>query len=344
MRKLFFLLLLLLGSSAAAVESHAVVFMYHRFGETRFPSTNVRLEQFDAHLDWLAHNGYTVWPLDRIVSQLKSGEPIPDRTVAITVDDAYASVYRRAWPRLRKRGWPLTVFVSTDAIDQRLPDYMRWEQMRELAQEGVRFANHGAAHAPLWKRRPGETHGVWRTRALADINTGARRLKEELGDAVSANVFAYPYGEYDDALADLCTELGYVVFGHHSGVIGHSSDRRALPRFPMSERYASLKEFATKAAALPLQVESAPADPLARDNPPVMEVALAPAELPWARLACYAGGDPIAVRWTEPGRRFQVTAPVPLSPGRARYSCTVPDGTRFRWYTQPWLIEAARLR
>ena len=53
MRHLITVLLLLLPALAAAVESHAVVFMYHRFGEERYPSTSVRIDQFEAYLDWL---------------------------------------------------------------------------------------------------------------------------------------------------------------------------------------------------------------------------------------------------------------------------------------------------
>jgi peptidoglycan/xylan/chitin deacetylase (PgdA/CDA1 family) len=296
------------------VESHAVVFMYHRFGEPRYPSTSVRIDQFEAHLEWLARHDFSVWPLERLVAHLHSGEPIPDRTVAITVDDAYASVYRHAYPRLRKRGWPFTVFVSADPVDQRLPDYLRWDQMREMAQHGARFANHGASHTALWKHLPGEGMEAWRLRVLADMDNGARRLREELGTGVSGALFAYPYGEYDAALADLVAEQGYTGFGQHSGVIGARADRRALPRFPMAERYASVKDFATKAAALPLNVETAPVDPLAPANPPVLELALVPAALPWERLACYAEGEPITVRWTEPERRLQAFAPAPLPP------------------------------
>ena len=81
---------------------HAVILMYHRFGEDQYPSTNVRLEQFEEHLEVLAQGQYNVLPLDDIVAHLQSGEPLPDRTVAITIDDAYLSVYEQAFPRLQR--------------------------------------------------------------------------------------------------------------------------------------------------------------------------------------------------------------------------------------------------
>ena len=64
---------------------HAVILMYHRFGEDQYPSTNVRLEQFEEHLEVLAQGQYNVLPLDDIVAHLQSGEPLPDRTVEVDV-------------------------------------------------------------------------------------------------------------------------------------------------------------------------------------------------------------------------------------------------------------------
>ena len=62
----------------AMAADHAVILMYHRFGEDDFPSTNVRLEQFEDHLEILAQGQFNVWPLDDVVSHLQSGTPLPD--------------------------------------------------------------------------------------------------------------------------------------------------------------------------------------------------------------------------------------------------------------------------
>lgn len=342
MRRLITVLLLLLPAFAAAVESHAVVFMYHRFGEERYPSTSVRIDQFEAHLDWLAGHGYTVWPLERIVQHLGTGAPMPDHTVAITVDDAYRSVYRHAFPRMVDRGWPFTVFVNTDSIDRQLPDYMTWDQMREMQAHGVRFASHGLKHDALWRRQAGESAARWRARVRDELATAQARLQAELGPqtAHSPALFAYPYGEYTLALADLVKELGYVAFGQHSGAIGTTSDPRALPRYPMAERYASVEEFATKAASLPLPVAALePAEPLVRENPPRLTITLAQHAPALSTVRCYTGGD--ALRVVPVGeRRFLIQAERPLPMGRSRYNCTAPDasGRRYHWFSQPWII------
>ena len=95
------------GAPPVRAESAAVIIMYHRFGEENLPSTNIRLEQFVAHIEELAAGGYTVLPIPDIIAALRTGTSLPNRTIGITIDDAFASVYREAWPRLREAGFPL---------------------------------------------------------------------------------------------------------------------------------------------------------------------------------------------------------------------------------------------
>src|SRR3546814_19795417 len=78
--------------------------MYHRFGEHKAAATNITLQQFAAHIAELTSGRYSVLPLPDIVAALREGRPLPDRTVAITIDDAYRSVYREAWPMLKAAG------------------------------------------------------------------------------------------------------------------------------------------------------------------------------------------------------------------------------------------------
>ena len=119
------------------MRDSATVLMYHRFGESRYPSTNISVEQFEAHLAHLTAGNYTVLKLDDIIARLRAGELLPDRTVAITIDDAYQSVYNEAWPRLTEAGFPFTLFVASSPIDRELSAYMSWDQIRELQASGV---------------------------------------------------------------------------------------------------------------------------------------------------------------------------------------------------------------
>jgi peptidoglycan/xylan/chitin deacetylase (PgdA/CDA1 family) len=354
------LLSLLLAGAAAGANADtagAVAFMYHRFGEAAYPSTSIRLDQFDAQLQYLAEAGYRVWPLQRIVDHLRRGEAIPDHTVALTVDDAFLSVYTQAWPRLKRRGWPLTVFVATDDIDKHLPAFMNWAQMREMQRDGATFANHSASHDYLIRRKPGEDAAAWRARVAADIGRAQQRLQQELGETPA--LFAYPYGEYSTALADVVRELGFVAaFGQQSGAIGAGSDLRALPRYPMAETYADMNEFRAKAASLALPVRTAePWDPVVTTaTAPRLTITLANSDassdadsdtagdVRLDALNCFDNhGAKIVVEWNrkEAGTAvFTVHDRRKLPPGRSRYNCTAPSLSqpdRYYWFSHPWV-------
>lgn len=329
-------------SAADAVPSHAVAFIYHRIGDSRYPSTDTRTEQFKEQLDWLAGNSYQVWPLPRVVEYLGAGKPIPDRVVVITVDDAFQSFYENGYPLLKARGWPFTVFVSTDSVDGKLADFMSWDELRELAAHGGTLANHTADHGHLPFRQKGETDMAWADRVRTDIEKAQSRLQAELGRAANTQpkLFAYPYGEFSEELVKLVNGLGYVAFGQQAGAMGPTLDPRALPRFPINEHFGSVQEFALRASALPFPLRSVtPWEPMLRgNNPPLMRLELEPGRLPSGGLRCYLNGPPMEVKWLDEAKTaFSLQADGPLPPGRERYNCTAYVGGRYYWYSHMWL-------
>ncbi len=327
--------------AAQSVFADASIFLYHRFGEDRYPSTSVRIEQFESHLQLLADERFQVWPLQRIVDTLKTGREVPHNVVAITVDDAYLSVYKEAYPRLKARGWPFAVFVSTEPVDQKLKGFMTWDQMREMSRNGVTFANHGVTHRHLLKHLPGEDTEAWRKRMAWEIETAQKRLQEELG--VTEKYFAYPFGEYDESLANLVADAGYIGFGQQSGPIGMHVDFRALPRFPVAEAYAELTEFRQKAKTVELPVvDVKPWNPKLRStDAPRLELTLAKRIKRAAELRCYVTGQGLAaIEWLgENYTRLVVQARGSLPKGRSRYNCTAPaEGGRYYWYSHLWIV------
>ncbi|HET9680072.1 MAG TPA: polysaccharide deacetylase family protein [Gammaproteobacteria bacterium] len=337
-------LILIVGilSVPAMAADQAVVFMYHRFGVPQYPSTNVTPEQFAAHLDYLDDNGFQVWPLPKIVSHLQTGKAIPEKTVAITVDDAYRSIYEVAYPMLKAHGFPFTVFVSTAAVDKGLADYLSWEQMREMQQHGASFANHTVNHPFLLKKKPGESKSEWLMRVRTEVVEAQARLQAELGDDVneSPRLFAWPYGEYNTALAEVLDQMGYVAFGQQSGVVSRYGNLRALPRYPMAEAFADLDSFALKANshAMPV-VKVDPWDPLAinQANPPRLKITLDKDIGRLSGLACYIAGERVIPEWIDE-HQFVVSAASPLTDRRSRYNCTAPAGDGdYYWYSHLWI-------
>jgi len=119
------------------IENSAIGLIYHRFGEDKYPTTSVSLEQLDMHINELTNGNYNVLPLMDGVSALLAGEKLPTRSIIITVDDAFNSFYKFGWPKFKAAGLPVTLFVSTASIDGNEFDYLSWDQLREMKSERI---------------------------------------------------------------------------------------------------------------------------------------------------------------------------------------------------------------
>lgn len=341
------LLLLSLLPAAAAPAEHAVILQYHHFGENTPPSTSVTPAQFRSHLEYLDTHGFTVWPVEKIVSFLREGRSLPENCVGITIDDAYLSAYENAFPLLKERGLPFTVFVATEGVDKGFRDLMTWAQMREMQNFNASFAGHSHSHAYLVRRGEGESAAEWSARVKKDVEISLARLREELGSR--SRLFAYPYGEYNAALRKMVEEMDLVAFSQQSGPIWKGSDFAALPRFPMASSYAGMEQFTVKVRSLPLPVLSAdPDDPLLPPEVslPRLRLSLAPGDYRRDDLACYADGQGrIEAEWTDrEGLLLEVKARETLPEGRSKYTCTAPSlaGDRYYWYSYLWIRPAGR--
>jgi peptidoglycan/xylan/chitin deacetylase (PgdA/CDA1 family) len=315
-----------------AIPSHAVLFIYHRFGDSQHPSTNIRLDQFEGHLRELQDGGYNVLPLADIVAALRAGETLADRTVGISIDDAYASFYAQGWPRLRAANFPFTIFIATDSIDRKAPGFMNWDQLRELSQSGLvtigsQTASH--PHMPLMDA----------TRNAEELAKSAARITAEIGKPPA--LFAYPYGEMSLAVKAHVREAGYsAAFGQHSGVAYGGEDFFYLPRFSLNERLGDMARFRMAARALPIPVDDVtPADPfLAGENPPAVGFTLT-SDLPnIERMGCYYADQSLKIERLD-ARRIEVRIPAAFPPGRARLNCTLPaSGGRWHWHGTQFLV------
>jgi peptidoglycan/xylan/chitin deacetylase (PgdA/CDA1 family) len=325
------LLALCLGSflmaGPALAADWASVIMYHRFGEAEYPATNITMEQFRQHVQELQEGGYSVLPLGQIVDQLETGKSLPDKTVALTVDDAFLSVYESAWPLLKEAGFPVTVFVSTDALDSGLPDFMSWDQLKELVEAGVHVGHHSASHGHF------PTYDSARIRE--DIEKANSRFQEMLGFV--PGIFAYPYGEYGSEIKALIAEMGFkAAFGQHSGVAYAGYDKYAYPRFAMNESYGGIGRLRLAAKALPLRVrEVMPTDNILQRNPPAFGFTIDEEYSNLNQLSCYAsnqsGGTVPIERLGE--RRVEIRLSRAFPAGRGRINCTLPGPEgRYHWF------------
>lgn len=317
-----------------AVDNGAVVIMYHRFGDGRYPSTNITLEQFDAHLEELKKAKYTVMPLPEIVAALRQGEPLPERAVALTVDDAYASFWENAVPRLREAGFPVTLFVATEPVDAGRGSYMSWDQLREL--KAMDLATIGS-----------QTHTHPHMPALSpeaireELRTSQQRFRDELG--APPELIAYPYGEYSKEVQQAAREIGFTAgFGQHSGAIGRTNELFGLPRYAFNESFGDLDRFRLAVNSLPLPVHDVVPDDnklSPEENPPLYGFTVDEVVGNLGSLSCFASGRGKVPAQTIAGQRVEVRLDRPFPPGRARINCTIPGpNDRWRWFGNQFFV------
>lgn len=340
---LFAVLLQVLPLHAA---DHAVVLLYHHVSADAPSSTSVSPEVFRQHLDYLDSEGFTVLPLRLVLKTLAAGEGIPDKTVSITFDDAYKSVFDLAMPMLKERNWPFTVFVNTMAIDGGYRNYLDWNELRQLLVAGAEVGNHGHDHGHLVRHLQGESEQQWRTRVVKDITFAQQRLTGELGVAV--DMFAYPFGEHTAELREIISSLGYYGIAQQSGAVGLRFDRLAVPRFPMATNYADMGRFATSVHSRPLpvtDVSSGPDVQIAGESSHYkLSFTLLPGEYSAGNLACYSSsGERIALVKEQEGEANRISVQLPdWSAGRRKINCTAPSLVGkgvYYWYSHLWLVK-----
>ena len=338
MRYVFPLLLALFSANAKSL----VVLQYHHVSKQTPKSTSIDPALYRAHLKHLEDKKFDIVDILQLKKWLERGDALPDRAVVITFDDGYKSVYTTAYPELKKRGWPFTVFVNTKAHDEKNPHFMSWDQLREMTKYGAVIANHTDSHPHLIRQQSYESYQQWQSRRLAEVEFAEKRIKKELGEG--HKLFAYPYGEYDQKLQANLKRMGFLAFGQQSGPISKASSHQALPRFAFGGVYGDLSDFATKVNSLPfpesrIKVSNSNGkvleDPLLPEGEgkPVLRIA-SPLMAYIEQVACYASGQG-KIKSEIRGGTLVAYANRPLPPGRSRYNCTAHAGAgRYYWHSQ----------
>lgn len=244
-RYLSILIVLLILSPLVATAGDVTVLIYHRFGDPRYPSTNVSLENFKDQLSYLKENNYRVMPLAEMVQALKQGNKLPEKAAVITIDDGYKTVYDKAWPILKSFGYPFTVFLYVKGIDKARNDYMNWDQVREMQAAGVDVQSHGYGHYHLANKPDGMDNETYRAWLRSDLSTSSLIMAKQLGK--QPEFFAVPYGEYNQTVINEARDLGYkAALMQDPGSVSEQTDPFLIPREPiLGETWSTMGHFKT---------------------------------------------------------------------------------------------------
>ena len=166
----------------------ATLLIYHRIGGGTRNELDLDPGGFEVQLDLL--RGHDVLSLDDALDRLEVGDRRP--SFVLTFDDGFCDVYENAWPLLRERRIPFTIYLATAYMGETMvwegatatgePGRgLTWDQLREMVASGLcTIGNH--------------THNHVRPEALTEeeLDLCTHTIEAELG--LTPQHFTYPWG------------------------------------------------------------------------------------------------------------------------------------------------------
>ena len=304
--------------------------MYHRFDEIKYPSTNIRMEVFLEHVQLIKDLNYEfIHP-----NEFKKNFNIPKqrKKILLTIDDAFQSFYKVAWPYLKENKIPFILFVSTEPVGNK--GYMTWDQIKEVEKENfVIIGHHSHSHEYLIEKSDKDF--------VKDIKEANLIFSKKIG--YIPELFSYPFGEYSEFMRNYISNNFTFAFGQHSGVIDVNKEKFQLPRFPINENYGKLKRFKSIVKTYPLEYKNLiPVEKKLnnKNNPPNFSVEFFKNKKNIKNVNCYSNEGN---KWEKSDTNFtknilSINFREPFLFRRGRINCSLNDDGKWRWFGTQFII------
>ncbi|RMG68160.1 MAG: polysaccharide deacetylase family protein [Calditrichaeota bacterium] len=210
----------------------------HRSSELGLNS--VHPTQFAQHLQWLKDNGFQTVTYRDVLD----GAAITSRSILITFDDGFESVFSHAFPIMARFNFVGVVFPVAGWLGKpgawdyysngSGSQHLNAQQLRQLVAAGWEVGSHGMNHLPL---------AYLNSRLLnRELSRSRSVLEEATGRAVVT--LAYPFGIHSPRVAQAARANGYQLACARLKPAG-AANSWALARFPIY-RYDSVRSLALK--------------------------------------------------------------------------------------------------
>jgi len=304
--------------------------MYHRFNESKYPSTNIQMDIFKKHIKLIQNSNFSFYnPQD---FEKNFNKPLKKKKILLTIDDGFKSFYKEAWPFLKKNKIPFILFVSTEPVGK--SGYMTWEEIKEVEKADFAFiGHHSHTHDYLIEKTNEEF--------VLDLKRADSLFLKNLGYVPS--LFSYPFGEYSKFMRDYVANNFNIAFGQHSGVIDLNKDKYELSRFPINENYGKIERFKSIINSFPLEYKKL--EPIEKkinnkNNPPNLKIEFFTEQKNVENINCYSneGG-----RWEKStiliyNNVLTVKFREAFKPRRGRINCSLNDNGKWRWFGVQFVV------
>jgi len=198
----------------------AHIFVYHRFGDSRHPSTNTTKKELIKEFEYFKNNNFKVIRLEKLVNALKHKKNIPNNWVVLTIDDSFKSFYDNALEIFKKYHYPFSLFVYVEASSKKYPDYLSFRQLKEISKYGS-LEFHSYSHPHLTKLSDAKVR--------EDFIKGLKIFEKRL--QIKPKYYSYPYGEYTNRIKKIAKSFNFdAIINQNMGAVGRNSDIFDLDR------------------------------------------------------------------------------------------------------------------
>jgi len=220
---------------------------YHDFSET-LPETamRIRTSKFRQQMEALRQLGLNVISLEDFIAWKKGDKQIPPKSVLITLDDGWKSVYTDAFPILKEYNYPFTIFLYKTYVDGG-GKALTTAMIEEMTASGASIGSHSVTHpypatVKLSRKKGPDVYDAFLRKELGE----SKRFLESKFPKHKVTTFAYPGGFYTEEMLPLADEFGYThLFTVLPGKVKRGMPDKTLPRYIILGNYDKIFEFAT---------------------------------------------------------------------------------------------------
>nr|WP_199798768.1 polysaccharide deacetylase family protein [Clostridium tetani] len=208
------------------------ILMYHSIDYEENNELRIPKEVFRNQMEFLIKEGYTTLTLDELFNFLKNNNPIPEKSIVITLDDGYMDNYINAYPILKELDINATIFVITDLVDNN-ENYLTSEQIIEMSNNGIDIQSHTTKHDDLL------------TLSYEDQLKTLVDSKKFLQDLLKKDIkyIAYPFGNWNEDTLKAVEVAGYSMAVSTTGTWSFKENGiYSLDRVYISSKF-NLEEF-----------------------------------------------------------------------------------------------------
>ena len=167
-------------------------------------------DEFIDQIDTLIEEGAYFATLDELEEFHKTGN-FPEKCVWISFDDVDKSVYEHAYPILKERQIPFTLFVISSKVGSKNFNNLEmstWDDLRDMRDSGLAsFGSHTHDMHYLEDDKASFLHKENYEMFKEDVKTSKKVIERELG--IEIDSIAYPFGETNDNVTNIVRDVGY---------------------------------------------------------------------------------------------------------------------------------------